>query len=125
MRVNNWLSRMVYNNNFKLELHKEFCPAHSDSAAINKLESTSYYQRTQSVDDYLDEFLDLIVESKYTDPETLVVKFRRGLDPQTQNVVATMMNGRPSDIAPTAWYEAARNMDQNRASNKAFCSAHC
>jgi hypothetical protein len=111
-------------DNFKTEFRKEFCPANSDAAAINKLESTTYYQRTRSVDDYLDEFLDLIAEAGYTDPKTLVVKFRRGLDPQIQNAVATMANGRPSDIAPTAWYEAARTIDQNRASNEAFSSAH-
>jgi hypothetical protein len=109
---------------FKAEFRKEFCPANSDAAAINKLESTAYFQKTRSVDDYLDEFLDLIAESGYTDPKTLVVKFRRGLDPQIQNAVATMTNGRPSDIAPTAWYEAAKNIDQNRASNEAFRSAH-
>jgi hypothetical protein len=111
-------------DNFRSEFRKEFCPANSDAAAINKLESTTYYQRSRSVDDYLDEFLDLIAEAGYTDPKTLVVKFRRGLDPQIQNVVATMANGRPSDIAPTAWYDAARNVDQNRASNEAFRSAH-
>ena len=44
------------------------------------------------MDDYLNEFLDLIAESRYTDPKTLVVKFRRGLDLQIQNVVAIMMN---------------------------------
>ena len=111
-------------DNFKSEFRKEFCPANSDAAAINKLESTAYYQRTRSVDDYLDEFLDLIAESGYTDPKTLVVKFRRGLDPQIQNAVATMANGRPSDVAPTAWYEAARNVDQNRASNEDFRSTN-
>ena len=77
------------------------------------------------MDDYLDEFLDLVAESGYTDPKVLVVKFRRGLDPQIQNAVATMANGRPSGTTPIAWYEAARNVDQNRASNKAFWSAHC
>ena len=56
---------------FRSKFCKEFCPANSDSAAINKLESTTYYQRTQSIDDYLDEFLDLIM-----------VKFSKGLDPQ-------------------------------------------
>ena len=61
-------------DNFKLEFHKEFCPAHSNSAAINRLESISYYQKTRSVDDHLNKFLDLIVESGYTDPKTLVVK---------------------------------------------------
>ena len=53
-----------------------------------------------------------------------MVKFRRGLDPQIQNAMATMENGCPSDTAPIAWYKAARNVDQNRASNEAFWSAH-
>jgi hypothetical protein len=61
----------------------------------------AYYQKTQLVDDYLDEFLDLIAESRYTDPKTLVVKFRRGLDPQIQNVVATIANGQPSNVILT------------------------
>ena len=61
-------SRFLDWDNLKLEFHKEFCPANSEATAINKLESTTYYQRTQSVDDYLDEFLDLVVESGYTDP---------------------------------------------------------
>ena len=109
---------------FRSKFCKEFCPANSDSAAINKLESTTYYQRTWSVDDYPDKFLDLITESRYMDPKTLVVKFRKGLDPQIQNAVATMTNRRPSNTAPTAWYKAARNMDQNRAFNEAFQSPH-
>jgi hypothetical protein len=108
---------------FREEFRKEFCPANSDAAAINRLETTSYFQRTRSVDEYLDEFLDLIAEAGYTDPKTLVVKFRRGLNPQVQNAVATMSAGRPSDVSPTAWYEAARTVDQNRASNEAFQSS--
>jgi len=108
---------------FRDEFRKEFCPVHSDAAAINELETTSYFQGTRSVDEYLDEFLDLVAEAGYTDPKTLVVKFRRGLNPQVQNVVATMAAGRPSDISPTAWYQAARNVDQNRISNEAFQSS--
>ena len=45
------------------------------------------------MDNYLDKFLYLVVESGYTDPKVLVVKFRRGLDPQIQNAMATMANG--------------------------------
>ena len=111
-------------DDFKSKFHKEFCPANSDSAAINKLESTTYYQKTQSIDNYLDEFPDLIAESRYMDLKTLVVKFQKGLDPQIQNAVATLTNRQPSNTALTTWYEAARNMDQNRASNEAFQSAH-
>jgi hypothetical protein len=111
-------------DDFRDEFKKEFTPAHSDSLAINRLESAAYYQRTRSLDDYLDEFQDLITESGYTDPKTIVVKFRRGLNAQIQNSVATMASGRPSDTSPTQWYEMARTVDQNRATNEAFQSAH-
>ena len=60
---------------FWTEFWKDFCLAHADVAAINKLESTTYYQKTRSVDDYLDKFLDLIMEAGYMDPKISVVKF--------------------------------------------------
>ena len=110
-------------SDFRSEFRKEFTPAHADAVAINKLESTGYYQKNRSLDDYLDEFQDLITESGYTDPKTIVVKFRRGLSTQIQNSVATMASGRPSDSIPTQWYEAARMIDENRAANEAFSSS--
>ena len=105
---------------FQTEFQKDFCLAHVDVAAINKLESTTYYQKTRSVNNYLDEFLDLIMEVGYMDLKITVVKFRKGLDPQIQNTIATMAYGRPSDSIPDAWYKAAKNVDQNWAANKAF-----
>jgi hypothetical protein len=106
------------------EFKKEFTPAHADSLAINRLKSSAYYQKSRTLDDYLDEFQDLITESGYTDPKTIVVKFRRGLNPQIQNAVATMASGRPSDMDPSKWYEAARTVDENRATNEAFQSTY-
>ena len=96
-----------------MDFRKDFCPAHSNAAAINTLESTSYYQKTRGVDDYLDEFLELVSEAGYTDPRTVVVKFRKGLDPQIQNSIATMPYGRPLDTSPGDWYKAAKTIDQN------------
>ena len=116
-------SRFLDWDEFRMEFQKDFCPAHLDIAAINKLESTTYYQKNRSVDDYLDEFIDLVMEAGYTDPKTIVVKFRKGLDPQIQNTIATMAYGRPSDSAPQDWYEAAKNVNQNHAANKAFKTA--
>jgi len=69
--------------------------------------------------EYLNEFQDLITEAGYN-PKTIVVKFRRGLDTQIQNAIATMPSGRPSDMVPMDWYTAARTIDQNRATNEAF-----
>ena len=80
---------------FRMEFRKYFCPAHSNSMAINKLESTSYFQKTRSVDNYVDEFIDLIMEAGYANPKVIVVKFRRGLDPVIQNAIATMAYGCP------------------------------
>jgi len=109
---------------FRDEFKKEFTPAHADSVAVNRLETTAYHQKSRSLDEYLDEFQDLITDSGYTDPKTIVVKFRRGLNTQIQNAVATMASGRPSDTSPDQWYEMARTVDQNRATNEAFQSAH-
>jgi Zinc knuckle len=53
-----------------------------------------------------------------------MVKFRRGLFTQIQNAVATMASGRPSDTDPARWYEMARTVDENRATNEAFQSAY-
>jgi len=96
------------------EFKREFCPVYADSVAINRLESTAYFQKSRSVDEYLDEFQDLITEAGYSDPKTIVVKFCRGLDTQIQNAIATMPSGHPSDMVPMDWYTAARTIDQNR-----------
>ena len=116
-RFRNW-------DDFRTEFKAEFTPAHADALAINRLESAAYYQRSRTLDEYLDEFQDLTTEAGYTDPKTIVVKFRRGLNPPVQNAVATMAAGRPSDSDPQAWYDAARVVEQNRAANEAFNSAH-
>ena len=120
---NEYQTKFLDWDDFRSEFRKEFTPAHADAVAINRLESSAYYQRNRPLDDYLDEFQDLITESGYTDPKTVVVKFRRGLNAQIQNVVATMTSGRPSDSNPEQWYKAARTVDENRAANEAFSSA--
>src|SRR5277367_8961 len=109
---------------FREEFRTEFCPVHVDQAAINRLKSVAYFQSKRSVDDYIDEFLDLISEAGYTDPKTIVVKFRRGLEPRIQDAIATMTSRRPSDIVPGEWYKAAKSIDQNRATNEAFRSSY-
>ena len=51
-------------------------PLNLESTAINVLETTAYFQGKWTVDDYLDQFRNLIYNSGYTDPKTVVVKFR-------------------------------------------------
>jgi len=74
------------------------------------------------VDDYLDSFLILASDARYTDPWTLVVKFCRRLKLNVQSQIATMPFGRPADTDLEAWYAAARRIDQARLANKAFQS---
>ena len=93
-----------------------------EADTINTLEGTSYYQGGRTVDDYLDNFQTLVSDVGYTDPRTLVVKFRRGLKLGIQNQIATMPYGRPADTDSDAWYRAAWRIDQARLANKAFQS---
>ncbi len=105
---------------FEKEFRKEFTPLNKEVDAVNVLETSAYHQGRKSVDDYLDGFRDLIHDSGYTDPKTIVVKFRRGLDRRISNALAGMTSGRPSDTDPEAWYILAVQMDQNRAADEAF-----
>ena len=72
------------------------------------------------VDDYLDTFLTLVSDARYTDPWTLVVKFRWGLKSSIQSQIATMPFGRPTNTDPEAWYIATRRIDQAQLTNEAF-----
>jgi len=79
---------------FEEEFWKDFMPLDSEAAAVNMLETTSYFQSRQLVDDYLDQFKDLIEDSGYSDPKTIVVKFRRGLnDPCRDDLWETRRHG--------------------------------
>jgi len=131
-RIYRWESTPTNNGNdyfvdwddFRSRFRTEFYPLHSEAAATNRLEGIAYFQGRRTVDDYLDDFRDLISDSGYADPKTIVVKFRRGLNPTIADAVATMAAGRPDDLDPEAWYEAAIRIDQNQATNAAFRSAH-
>jgi hypothetical protein len=107
-------------DHFRSIFRNEFYPLHADVVATNVLEGQTYFQGDRNIDDYLDNFQDLIAESGYTSPKTIVVKFRCGLDPKIGDAVATMATNRPDDLDPEGWYEAAVRIDQNRAMNAAF-----
>jgi len=91
-----------------------------EADAINTLEGSSYYQGNWMVDDYLDSFLTLVFDARYTDLQTLVVKFHRGLKSNIQGQIATMPFGQPTDTDLEAWYTAAQRIDQARLTNEAF-----
>jgi len=97
--------------NFKQQFQSQFFPVNAKADAINTLEGSLYYQGNRTVDDYLDSFLILASDAGYTNPWTLVVKFRRGLKLNVQSQIATMPFRRPADTDLEAWYAAARRID--------------
>src|SRR5882757_2675619 len=105
---------------FELDFISKFCPKNEATVALTKLESTRYYQGRKSVDDYIDEFSELIEEAGYSDGLSIVMKFRKGLDRDLQDCIAEMVQGRLDDDDPEEWYAAARVLDANRAANQAF-----
>jgi hypothetical protein len=109
---------------FEEEFRKDFTPLDAEATAVNILETSSYFQGKRTVDDYLDQFRDLVYDSGYTDPKTIVVKFRRGLDRRISAALAGMAFGRPLDTDPETWFNLAVRMDQNRAADEAFQASH-
>jgi len=99
-------------------------PLDLESAAINVLEKTTYFQGKWTVDNYLNQFRDLIYDSRYTNPKTVVVKFCQGLDCRISMILAGMMYGRPLDTDLEAWFRLAVQMDQNRMADEAFHVFH-
>ena len=54
----------------------QFFPLHECTHAMNRLESRQYHQGKRSVDEYIDEFEELIEKAEYTDGLAIVMKFR-------------------------------------------------
>ncbi len=98
---------------FSEEFREGFLPLHFEAIAANALEAVCY-QGKRSVSEYLDEFLNLVEDSRNTDPKTIVVKFRHGLDRRISAVP-----GRPSDADPDAWFSFAVQMEQDLAAEAA------
>jgi len=105
---------------FEQQFQLHFFPVNVEADAINTLEGTSYHQGNRTVDDYLDSFQALVSDAGYTDPQTVVVKFRQGLRLGIQNQIATMPYRQPANTDPNAWYRAAWRIDQAHLANEAF-----
>jgi hypothetical protein len=84
------LPRLV---DFEDEFCKDFLPLNAEATAVNILETSAYFQGKWTVDDYLDQLQDLVYDSGYTNPKTIVVKFRRGLNWWISAALAGMVSG--------------------------------
>jgi hypothetical protein len=105
---------------FRDEFTAAFCPENEATTALVRLESDRYFQGKRNVEAYINEFKDLINVSGYTDPITIVLKFRHSLNPTTQDRIAESGMDRPQDRDFNGWFKAARCLDLNRLANVAF-----
>ena len=62
---------------FRTEFVMKFCPVNEVLTAIMCLETQKYYQGSQDIDSYIDEFENLVEVSGYTDPIMIILKFLR------------------------------------------------
>jgi len=91
---------------------------------LTKLEGTSWYQGRDSVEDYIDQFTELVDLTEYLDDKTIVIKFRKGLDPAIQNMVVTLRENTPDIDEPEKWFEAAQKLACNQDANEMFLEAN-
>jgi len=107
---------------FRLEFICDFCLKNEVQTAHTDLETSKYHQGSRSVDEYVDEFRELVDRAEYTEGANIVLKFRHGLSPIIQNYIACLTYGQPSDDVPKDWYDAAILCNKNRIANSAFQS---
>jgi hypothetical protein len=105
---------------FTDEFELIFCPENEATTALMTLESDRYFQGKQNVDAYTNNFHELVALSGYMDPIAFVLKFRRGLQPSTQDKIAESGTDRPKDNDLQGCFQAARRFDLNQLDNEAF-----
>jgi Retrotransposon gag protein/Zinc knuckle len=105
---------------FRTAFVSDFCPKNETQMALAKLETNGYFQGKRSVDDYIDEFRELVDQAGYREGLAIVVKFRRGLDRDIQDQIAQLVVGRPGDDRPEEWFQAAVSAEENRTANLLF-----
>jgi hypothetical protein len=91
---------------FTDEFASIFCLENEATTILITLKSDWYFQGKQNVDTYTDEFRELITLSGYMDPIAIVLKFRRGLHPTTQDKIAESGTDRPKDNNLQGWFQA-------------------
>ncbi|KAL0955383.1 hypothetical protein HGRIS_014909 [Hohenbuehelia grisea] len=109
-------------DHFHAHLVSEFCKQHEDIHARNRLETTDYYQGRRSVDEYIDEFEDLVDRAGYdaSIDSSNVMRFRCGLSVEIQDCIAELGANRPKETDLAGWVAHARLFAQNREANTAF-----
>jgi hypothetical protein len=80
---------------FVAEFVAEFCPKNEVQTARTALETLKYFQGSRMVDEYVDEFREMVEQACYFEGAHIVMKFRQGLNPKIQDHIACLTSGRP------------------------------
>jgi hypothetical protein len=86
------------------------------------LKTSKYFQGSRTIDEYVDEFHEMIDPARYFEGAHIILKFCQELNTKIQDHVACMTHGRPLDDVPKEWYDAAILCDENHITNEAFTS---
>ena len=100
-----------------------FCPVDEEMTAALALNDDAYFQGKRSVDEYIDEFTDLLEDAGLDDGLQVVLMFRKGLDPAIRTRIAEMVDGRPNDKMLQQWITAARRVERNTLADRRFANA--
>jgi hypothetical protein len=131
-RASKWAQRMLKQqfeggesaftvwDEFRTAFIAEFCPKNEAQMAVAMLETDGYHQGRKTIDQYVDEFRELVDQAGYKESLAIVVKFRKGLNRTIQDQIAQIPFGRPADDDAERWYELAIAAEENRTSNALF-----
>ena len=115
---------------FISELKEEFHPIDEVARNVVLLETNGYYQRSRSMDEYIDSFKQICRDAGHTLDGSrsdlaaiLVAKFRRGMNTEVMTQIARSGTFRPADNDLLGWFDSARRLARADAENQAFLSA--
>ena len=115
---------------FSSELREEFYPIDEVARNVVLLETTGYYQRSRSMDEYIDSFKQICRDAGHTLDGSrselsaiLVAKFRRGMNAEVMTQIARSGSFRPADNDLLGWFDSARRLARADAENRAFLNA--
>lgn len=109
-------------DSFEQVFKRDFCEQFEDEVARLTLEGTGYHQGSRSVEQYVDEFRELLSKAGYTDEQMLIMKFRRGLQPSLDADVAKL----PPETRPLTlegWYSRVIQIARDRQTLQLFRAA--
>src|SRR3981189_741726 len=107
---------------FKRYFVANFCPVDEEMTAALALHDDHYFQGKRSVDEYVDEFTDLLEDTGMKDGLHVVLMFKKGLDAGIRRRIAEMVDGRPNNKKLAEWILAAQRIERNTMADKRFAS---